>query len=798
MTMRWTKIAVRAVVLAAAAYSGAGMAQQSTPAANAAITQSAPATKGADSGQLEEVVVTARFTTESAQHTPIAISTVTSEQIEARGLEDVADVSASIPNVTFVPSGENFGKSITAFVRGIGQVDSSFSFNPAVGIYLDDVYIGAITGANLDLVDVASVDVLRGPQGTLFGANTESGAVVVHTIRPTGDGSGYASLSYGSYEHVKVTAGFDVSLIDNTLFLRVSGISDKQNGYQKVMDFACLYPSLSGTLPVQGSKVNGCQIGTQGGTDLSGGRVALRWLPADNLEVNLAADLINDTGEPTATSLIALNPAGLTVLNSKIVPLYGVPLDSRFIPTSPYISYDSHTDPLNGEQFRPIEPLLNYGFSGTVDWHVTDSVNVKSVSAYRRDIGSEYTSNDQAPIQTGISNQYTNRQQVSQEIDLNGKVFDNALEWAAGVFYYHANGALNGDIDLPGVVLPFPAELHFLSSEQVIDENKSAFAHAIYHFDQQLSLELGVRYTDETKSFAIEQAPVPGAFGFPLGGAPIKESTDRFDPKVSLQYQWTPDFMTYATYSTGFKGGGVNPYVVAFASEETPFGPETLKSYELGAKSEWLDRHLRVNFDVFQMNYNQLQEQVNLATAALPQEVNVGNARLRGAELELEARAGDLSVNASASYLNYKTLSCGSACVGALFPDGQPTGGTVPTNGIAPLTPKSKFNVGAQYALRTGGALGTFTPRIDYTYQSMVYFDISNNPAASQGGYGVANLRLLWSDANDKWTAQAAVTNLFAKFYWLNQYDLLDGGLSSLTGTPAAPREVLFTVKRKF
>ena len=183
--------------------------------------------------------------------------------------------------------------------------------------------------------------------------------------------------------------------------------------------------------------------------------------------------------------------------------------------------------------------------------------------------------------------------------------------------------------------------------------------------------------------------------------------------------------------------------------------------------------------------------QINLAYAALPQETNVGSARLKGIELEMEARFGNFSANAAASYLDYTTLDCGLACVSA----GQ--GGTVPSNGVAPLTPKRKFSVGMQYAIASGQA-GTFTPRIDYTYQSTVYFDISNFEMASQDAYGLLNARLMWSDMNSKWSSQLAITNLSNKVYYLNMYNLYNGGLGSITGQPAAPREVFLSVKRKF
>ncbi|MGE3891913.1 MAG: TonB-dependent receptor [Steroidobacteraceae bacterium] len=745
-----------------------------------ANAQQAPLTAGA----LEEVVVTARYTAENAQQTSLAITAITSEQLESRGYEQVADVAASVPNVSFLPSGGNFGKAITALVRGVGQTDNSFAFNPGVGFYFDDVYMGSLTGANLALVDIDSVEILRGPQGTLFGANTESGAVRINTVKPKGDNSGHASIGYGSFHHIKVTGGFDIPLIDNKLFLRASGISDKQDGYQKLYDFPCLYPSLSGSLPQQVPGNVGCQRGTLGDTDVVAARVALRWLATDSLEVNLTGDVSNDTSNIAATTLIAINPSRNQNLNDTVFePMFGVRYDSRFIPSNPYVSYQTNSDPVTNQQFGLNSPLFSYGLSGKVDWDVAENVHVKSITGYRSDSNFAPYGTGQSPLGGVASAQNFIRDQFSEEINFTGKALSGKLDWAAGGFYYRSAGTTLGDIDL------MVFGVHFLTYNKARDENKSVFVHGNYHFTDQLSLEVGLRHTDSLKTFTIGQTGVnPPQAGFPA--FTVDYSAKRVDPKIGVQYQWTPDFMTYAVYSTGFKGGGSNPYAVSGLSAVTPFGPEFVKSYEIGAKSEWLNHHLRANAALFRMDYKDLQLQVR-DDLGNPFEENVGSAKVQGIELEIEARTtAGFAVNAAGSYLHYKTVDCGIACVSR--------GGSIPDDGVAPYAPKYKFNVGAEYTINLGNDAGTLTPRVDYTYQSSIFTDISNDPEYSyQKAYGVANAHLMWNAGSDNWSGQVAISNLFNKFYYLNTYNNYYSA-GSVSGTPSRPREVMFTLKRKF
>src|ERR1700733_8374937 len=187
--------------------------------------------------QLEEITVTARYRTENLQETPIAITAISGEETEQRGFNNVVDITKSAPNVTLQQSGSNGGKAAVAFIRGVGQSDFTLSFEPGVGFYLDDVYFGTIFGAMFDLGDIDRVEVLRGPQGTLFGKNSEGGAVRIFSTQPKGDNSGYLELGYGSYNRSMLKGAYDFSIIPDTLTMRISGGVNTVDGYVTRYDF---------------------------------------------------------------------------------------------------------------------------------------------------------------------------------------------------------------------------------------------------------------------------------------------------------------------------------------------------------------------------------------------------------------------------------------------------------------------------------------------------------------------------------------------------------------------------------
>src|SRR5579862_5226471 len=288
------------VVLTLAASTGFAQAQSQTAPNPTDQTTTAPT-----SGGLEEVVVTARYREENLQQTPIAISAITAEDIEARGFTNSSDIAYAVPNASFRQAQAAFGNTETAYIRGVGQNDFNFAFDPGVAIYVDDVYYPTTMSSQFDLMDLERVEVLRGPQGTLFGRGAIGGAVSYVSKQPKGDNSGFTDVTVGQFGRVDIRAGYDFALVPDTVFVRVTAMSKKEDGYQKMIDFVCAFPSESGTLPAEThNRLGGCQDGTLGGTDVQGARAQLRWLASETVDVGLAVDYQRDDSESSADALV--------------------------------------------------------------------------------------------------------------------------------------------------------------------------------------------------------------------------------------------------------------------------------------------------------------------------------------------------------------------------------------------------------------------------------------------------------------------------------------------------------------
>jgi iron complex outermembrane recepter protein len=811
--------------------SAAEVAQQGGE--NPSATGAAAAAPSADEG-LSEIIVTARFKSENLQTAPIAITAVSAEQIDARGYVNVADVAHGTPNVNIEPAGSGFGKSAFVSIRGVGQNDFKYTFEPGVGFYIDDVYFGTVFGSVFDLSDIDSVEILRGPQGTLFGKNTEGGAVRIFTKKPTGNDTGYLEAGYGSFSRVKLRGAYDFTLIPDRLFVRVSAGSNHSTGYMDVLDFACANPGLAGRLkPV--TTASGCRIGSYGGDNVQVARLAVRFLATDTLELNLSADLTADHGEEPATKMIALalppNPNGTpgkpgTQISNALalysaaqaIPQYGIPLDSRFLTTSPYTTYATYADPIVGLQGPITSSVYSGGVAGTIDWDTPlDGVHIKSITAYRRYHGEFAEDTSGAPISGNLPINFLRHHQFSEELQLSGRALNNTLDWATGAYYLDSEDFNNGIVDNSANV--GGRGILFLTGDPASSKDESVFAHINYKITSQLGLELGARYSHETKRYTfyryepnlvgvVPQGLFPTNQGNYLAGfAPPyptgNVSISRVDPKVGLSWQWTPEIMTYAQYSTGYKSGGFNPRPLT-RSQVTTFGPEKVAAYEVGLKSEWLDHRLRANVAAFTNNYSSLQLPVatidpGTGFPAFLTE-SVGSARIRGVELELEARpVGGLDINASVGYLHYKTMNLGAAAynpdinpaTNAPINPGGPTLSDVPA-----LTPTWKGNVGAQYAIPLG-SFGTLTPRLDYTYQSKVFNDPQDELVSMQPGYGLLNARLTWDSERGGWQTSLFVSNLTDKVYFITERNQLST-YDEVDGQPGPPRQFLFTLRKKF
>lgn len=823
-----------------------------------AVSASASAATANAGNTVGEVVVTAEFRETNLQKTPLAISAVTGQQLLAQGGSNVMDVAHTVPNTVISPLGSGWGSTMAAFIRGVGLGDNILSFEPGVPIYVDGVYNGRPQGAIFDLLDIDRVEVVRGPQGTLFGKNAIGGAVSLISKKPSGSNTGYIEAGYGSYNRVNIRAAWDGVIIPDKLFIHAAFSSKNADGYMNLLDYVCVHGagSLGNIQAAAGSKSGGsCVTDHLGSEGVNAGRLALRWIASEKVEVNLIADYTRQRQEaPTDKYTYIADPKGNPFGGDGILPQFwvntpqqafgaGVLYDQRFVTSNPYTSYARYgTSPVDG-RFVPNENNLDHwGVSATVDADLAPMVHLKSITAYRH-WRNEFGRSDASPLGNSPTFDDTRHNQFTEEVQLTGTVFDH-LDYAVGGFYYHAydrNTGFDALWPTPPGLPPLPAGafqnpilagagLGFLNGNGLYDhdlndtqttDDYAFFAHGIYHITDQLSLTAGVRYTDDTKHAVVgvtNRYTNVGDFS-----VPVDVHATRWNPMAELSFQATPDIMAYALYSTGFRGGGFSPRP-ANALQPVPFGPEDVTSYEVGLKTEWFDHRLRLNGDLFymlddgQQNY---KTDVDSSGATWFHELNAGNSINKGFEVELQARPIDgLQIDSSLGYLHYQLKDdAQSAATGICthFTDGA----------LCPQTraPKWTFSAGAQYRIDMGG-YGSLTPRLDASVISRVYyiplagdctapmgsvacpFDRAKllSTAASgvaggldyQPGYTLLNGRITWASPDGKWSVSGAVLNLTNKVYFYGKLGLAVDSLGREQGNIAPPRQWLLSIRRDF
>jgi iron complex outermembrane receptor protein len=455
-----------------------------------------------------------------------------------------------------------------------------------------------------------------------------------------------------------------------------------------------------------------------------------------------------------------------------------------------------------------------WGISGQVDWDLSDQLQLVSITAYR-----EYTSefsndNDVSPLAHSLGFGPLTFDFFSQELRLNGAFGENdEIEYTLGAFYNDQKSVYTSFQDLRS------SGLQFQQSDPVDADSKAVFAHLAWTPFERLTLNGGIRYTEESKTYRyIRERPyndptsiaANGVLG--LNNTVGEYSGDRVDYRANVQYAWTDELMTYLQFSTGFKGGGVNPRPF-FVQQALPFGPETLKSYEVGLKSDFLDRRVRLNVAAFLSKYADMQLGLGNCTAitgpgfgapcALP--VNAGDADIKGIEVETTLRPFEgFIIDGAMSYLDfdYKRFgtftSTGAGGVQTTVSVGGPTNINGPQFGdYAPYTPKWKWSIGAQYEIDLGNA-GSLTPRIDAAYQGDVYSSAANRSSNLIESYTIANARITWRNRDEDLEVSAEVTNLFDEYYLLTVNDQSAGSQGYTHAQPGRPREWAVSVKKKF
>lgn len=736
----------------------------------------------ADSADLAEVVVTAQFREQKLQDTPIAITAVNAAVLEARNQNNLATLASQAPNVNLRETGGAFGPGMSASIRGIGQGDFDPALEPGVGVYIDDVYYSSLTGSNFDLLDLDRVEIARGPQGVLGGRNSEGGSIRLFSTKPKGDGSGSLRATFGSRNLLDVRAVGDFAVSD-TLSARISAVSKKQDGYVTRLDYGCLHPTSGVPAQVQ---LADCKMGTEGGKDYAAGRVALRWLASDDLELNFSADMTVDNSETAAVTLLQINPA---VGAAAIINAAGPAMRADYVPSNPFVSYATFMG--KGADGRviawaPTTHTKVWGTNLTADWKLADNLSLKSITAYREFDARWVEDNDASPSYGSLGAEHLFNHSFSEELRLNGQVA--SVDYTVGGYYFDQLTTYPTH-----QVLTYAGNLEFLGNDPVSASTYAGFANGSWHVTDALNINLGARYTKEKKDYTYSRLNVDGTpHGFlgSLTGKVGHYEGSKVDYRINADYRWNDQLMTYASVSTGFKGGGTNPRPF-FSTQVQPFGKENVTAYEVGAKSDFLDRKVRLNLSAF---FNKFKD-IQLTRLTCPEfsppglgflcalPTNGGDADIKGVELEAELHpVAGLSIDASVSALDFKYTKT-RADVG------------IPVGATAPGTIKSKWSAGIQYEIPF--ANGSITPRLDASYQGEFYTNVVTAASNRVDGYTLANARVTWRNADGKWEAALLASNLLDKLYYISVFDLLSSS-GSKYGTPGAPREFSLQVKKKF
>ncbi len=710
------------------------------------------------------ITVTAQFREQALQDTPLAITAVNAEILEARGQTDISAVARQAPNVTLSAQNQEYGSGLIAYIRGIGQNDPNFALEPGVGIYIDDVYLPTLTGSLLDLMDVDRVEVLRGPQGTLAGRNSIGGAIKMYSQKPRGDNSGSLQVTYGSYDRIEIRGMMDIGLADN-LAMRVSGVSKDEDGYVKRLDYTQTHP---GTTVPTSSSGNDPVLGTLGGKSVAAGKIALNWEPTPDIEVNLSADYTRERNEPGALTLLYANAEGamnddpsrpwLADTNGDPVPYncmfvpYGVNSCDTLTGYDPrYVTYATFQDLYAGDSQMPYKPhilepfanLDNYGVALTIDADLTDNLALKSISSWR-EYKSQWTYDvDGSPLAPNQLLQTQKNEQYSQELRLMGTLADDLIDFTVGGFYFKTDGTYEGRININYGGLDF---IH--GPDPTPSENKALFANATINVSPDFHITGGIRHSWDKKEYTYRRtnpdgSAIEGPCNFFLG-APVAGPTDignqpncllfgidgnyrlfknqQTDWRIALDYRFSEELLGYAQVATGYRAGGFNPRPY-YPSQMSPHKPETIVSYELGVKSDLFDRRLRLNVAGFYFTYDDIVllsnycadlADIGQATPCL-RPTNVGSAEVKGIEVETYINPIDnLTFDGSVSYLDfqYKTID-------------EEAGTGVALGDITPYTPEWQYSFGIQYDVEEvlGGKLSF---RFDGTYQSKIYTEAGN------------------------------------------------------------------------
>jgi iron complex outermembrane receptor protein len=682
---------------------------------------------------LTEIVVTAEKKESSAQKTPVSLAVYSGEDLINRGVTDIAGLVAADSSLNLTYS---TGMPIIA-IRGVSSGNVTEIGDPAVSVAADGVFINRPYGVFGGLYDIARVEVLRGPQGTLFGRNSTGGTINVITQHPTDKDEASVTGEVGNYNLVSFE-GFANAAISNELQMRFSFLSRSHSGYRD-------------NTPAQ-------ERGDD--EDLHSARLQFAYEPTDSLKFWLLGQYTYSGGVGEVTHTVPFN---------YINGVGGEPVHSLPDNIGDGNSWPLYTQNVNNLRVVDVRGSAVYTFPNSISLTYLGGYN--EINYLRTQaINHTFFATPTDPI---VPMYYTNREKpttVNQELrlasDPSAKLF-----WQTGIYYFSEDSSVNASTQInPNSSIQEPGIAFLLP--KVDATSRAAFGQIGYWFTDAFKVTAGARFTDDSRDRVGTFVLYPAQTGLPFtlnlddsGSARSNKTTWSID----ASYQLTPENFLYAKASSGYKAGGFN-------NAQSQYGPETVISYELGSKNRFLDNHLEFNVDAFLMDYKnqQVTQFVSGAESSGSITVNAGQSRLYGLESSLayqDQAVGRLQISANylhARYTEFEASAGWDASVNLNLAGNTP-----------PLSPTYSFSGQYEYpfTIRSGG---TLTPRVSFKYQSKVYFLANNYPDESVGGYGILNLGMDYAPLKGNWLVTAYVQNAADKrafsdaseFYTFNNYEL--------------------------
>jgi len=726
--------------------------------------------------RLEEVQVTARKRVERLTTIPVSVSAFSRDDIDNRKLGNLSQVTEFAPNVVFDFTAPISGSSNSAsvFIRGIGQTDYVPSKDPGVGIYLDGVYLARTVGSVLSLLDVDRVEVLRGPQGTLFGKNTIGGAISVITIKPDDSRQAELEVTLGSYDRSDVR-GFINTPISNNLWWRLSFGRFKRDGHMR-------------------------RIITDdhlGGDNEVAGRLAIRWVPSEQFIADIAFDYSHANEESTAARLLSTDirvPASpfsigdfgtifagqaYNVLIGKpppcVITSFGclpplpdtaLPYDRRWLTTNPLETYA--TGPARSK-------FTVFGFTASLDWS-NSWMNARSITAFRTADAYFGRDPDGSPLVIGETEVWTDHQQFSQEVQLTGASRQGKLEWVTGIYYLTEKGRQRDLVPFAdetfqyyrSIGIPIPNFLLANGPDSLNEiDSFAVYAEASYAITPRWALTAGWRWTEETRE-TISNTTTGGQQSVinPRASMDFRKNSGR----VILKFSPNESAMIYVSYSDGFKSGGFNHRLAVppppFMRLESPtqFAPEKVENFEAGVKFDVWNNRAFISGAVFHADYDNIQ--VLVFDLGVPRTINAAEARIDGLELELQlALSSQWRIDASYGHLNAAYTRLDHEVPGAF---GNPIA-TVPLTLDSRFvnTPEHSLTLGAQaeFEMNQGSVLQF---RADARYRSDVANDAVNTPELIQQGFWLFSAGLDWTPDTCSCEVSLFGENLSNELYFIS------------------------------